>query len=100
MIPVSTAWKIWRTLGPTWAIRRLRVEAELRLGIIERRLPGSNWDFSHDQKDTNNGQRLKDELARSKFLFSPRQLPKPFCAAQVCRDADRVFAGEWTYFFH
>src|SRR5579884_3075668 len=100
MFPLPTAWKILCTLGPGWVLTRLRVEAELRLGTVERRVPVSNWDVSCDNKHKHAGEQLKDRLAQSKFFFSPQQPPKPFCAAQVCREADRVLAGEWTYFFH
>ena len=92
-----------RDLGPGWALRRLRIEAELRLGIVERRLPVSDWNFAGGNKSDNPasvGDRLRSELLRSKFFFSPQQLPKPVCSAQVCRDADRVLAGEWPYFSH
>ena len=102
MIPPSTAWKLVRDLGPGWTVRRLRIEAELKLGIVERRLPVSDWDFAAggQSDDPARGDRLKLELLRSKFLFCPQQLPKPVCSAQVCRDADRVLAGEWPYFSH
>lgn len=103
MIPPSTAWKLVRDLGPGWALRRLRIEAELRLGIVERRLPVSDWNFTvgnASDNETRVGDPLRSELLRSKFFFSPQQLPKPVCSAQVCRDADRVLAGEWPYFSH
>ena len=103
MIPPSTAWKLMRDLGSGWALRRLRIEAELRLGIVERRLPVSDWNFTVGNDSDNParaGDRLKSELLRSKFFFSPQQIPKPVCSSQVCRDADRVLAGEWLYFSH
>ena len=91
-----------RDLGPGWALRRLRIEAELRLGIVERRLPISDWNFAvgNERDLARADDRLKSELFRSKFFFSPQKLPKPVCSAQVCRDADRVLAGEWLYFSH
>src|SRR5689334_14029963 len=98
MISPSTAWKLLRDLGPRWVLRRFQIEAELRLGVIERRLPVSDWNFAVGTSSDDSariGDRLKSELADSKFFFPSQQLPKPVCSAQVCRDADRVFAGEW-----
>jgi len=92
-----------RDLGPGWVLRRLRIEAELRLGIFERRLPLSDWNFIVGNECDNParvGDRPKSQLLHSKFFFFPQQLPKPVCSGQVCRDADRVLAGEWPYFSH
>lgn len=109
MISFSKLWKIMRDLGPGWALRRLQLESKLRLGIVERRLPASDWIF---QGGTDSGDsarvdeaaracdRLKSEYLHPKFFFTPQQLPKPVCSAQVCRDADRILAGEWPYFSH
>ena len=92
-----------RDLGPGWALRRLRIEAELRLGIVERRLPVSDWNFAVGNEADNLarvGDRLKSQLLCSKFFFCLQRLPRPVCSGQVCRDADRVLAGEWPYFSH
>jgi hypothetical protein len=92
-----------RDLGPGWALRRLRIEAELRWGTVERRLPVSDWNFAAGNELDNParvGDRLRSELLRSRFFFSTQQLPKPVCSAQVCRDADRILSGEWPYFSH
>ena len=92
-----------RDFGPGWALRRLRIEAELRSGIVARRLPVSDWNFTVGNEYANParvGDRLKSQVLASKFFFCPQQLPKPVCPAQVCRGADRVLSGEWPYFSH
>lgn len=103
MISTTTAWKLLRDLGLGWTLRRLQIEGELRLGFVESRLPASHWNFkvgSESGDSVRPGDRLKSELLGSKFFFCPRELPKSGCCARVCRDADRVLAGQWPYFSH
>jgi len=105
MSSLSTAWKLARDLGPSWILKRTKFEAEAHFGILERRLPVSNWDFdSRDWLSAEaplDAERFKHSVAeRSRFLFSFATAPSLLDCENVCRQADRILSGEWPFFSH
>ena len=99
------AWKIVRDLGPAWVLKRAGVEAQLRLGILKRRLPVSNWDFQSREWLRDDARFEPEEfkqslLNKSKFFFASDHLPHCRNECEVCAQADRVLSGEWPYFSH
>src|SRR5438270_3600593 len=105
MLSPSTTWKIVRDLGPAWMLKRAGVEAQLQLGSIKRRLPVSNWDFDsrewlRDDAPSSPEQFKKTLREHSNFFFDSGNLQPSRHESEVCRQADRVLAGEWPYFSH
>lgn len=105
MASLSTAWKLLRDLGPTWVFRRIKFKAQPQLGILRRRIPASDWEF--DSRDwlrpdaALEGKNFKQYLRSGfRFFFASENLPRPHNPVDVSKQADRVLAGEWSYFFH
>src|SRR5438270_9372965 len=99
------AWKIVRDLGPAWVLKRARVEAQLWLGIFQRRLAVSHWDFqSRDWLRPDapvDAEGFKQSLREhSEFFFDSEHLPRCRDQFEICTQADRVLGGEWPYFSH
>ena len=105
MFPLSTAWKIVRNLGPKWVLRRIKFAAQQRFGILERRLPVSDWGFeSHDWLAADrpaDPELFKESIVeRSCFFLKLAKPPSLLDGDEVCRKADRVLSGEWPFFSH
>ena len=105
MFSPSLAWKIVRDLGPAWVLKRAHVEAQLRFGILKRRLPVSDWDFQSREwlrpDAPVEAERFKQSVReQSKFFFDSEHLPRFGDECQACVQADRVLSGEWPYFSH
>ena len=104
MISIPIAWKILRDLGPSWVLKRIAVEAQVRLGIVERRLPVADWEFESRDWLLADAPRSADAfkaslLQRSRFFIDSKQLPRS-SDPDVCRRAERVLQGDWPYFSH
>jgi asparagine synthase (glutamine-hydrolysing) len=99
MLSLSTAWKIWRDLGASWVLNRTLFAAQARFGVLERRLPVSDWEFAGTT------QAELEECKRTTLghlrTFFPSTNPSSFRDDEnVCRQAERILEGEWPFFFH
>src|ERR1700757_2437824 len=105
MLTLSTAWKIRRDLGPSWVLKRTLFAAQARFGVLERCLPVSDWEFGLNESLARKMQPEPEEYKRTTLdrlcSFFPSINPPSFRDDEdVCRQADRVLAGEWPFFLH
>lgn len=105
MLSLATAWKVARDMGYAWILQRAKFAAQAQLGILERRLPVSDWGFDSGDwlapQAPHDPEQFKQSLAerRDRFLsfLSP---PSLLDGHNVCSQADRVLRGEWPFFSH
>lgn len=91
------AWKIVRDLGPKWVLQRLSFAAQMRSGIVKRRLPVGDWDFIASE-GRSTPEHPKTQAIKKRFFFNSGQLPTPRSQQLVCEQADRVLSGELPLF--
>ncbi|PYY13786.1 MAG: hypothetical protein DMG61_12345, partial [Acidobacteria bacterium] len=96
MPSLSTAWKILRDLGLSWVRKRLSLAAQIRFGIVKRRLPLQNWGFDSPYwRGSRPGENSTTQVLKNRFFFDALPvLP----GATICEQADRVLSGEWQLF--
>ena len=105
MLSLSTAWKIWRDLGPSWVLKRTLFAAQAHFGVLERRLPVSDWEFDVSGSVASKTQAELGECKRTTLdrlsIFFPATNPLSFRDGQdISGQADRILEGEWPFFFH
>lgn len=105
MLSLSTVWKIWRDLGPSWVLKRTLFAAQAHFGVLERRLPASDWEFDINGSFAAKTQAELEECKRATLdrLSSFFRATNPSSlrdGEDVCKQADRILEGEWPFFFH
>lgn len=103
MLSPSTALKIARKPGIPWVLKRTSFALQTRLGILERRLPISGWDFDSrdwlDPETPTGAEKFKQSTRERCRFFPPAAIPESLSDGEnVCRQADRVLGGEWPFF--
>ncbi|PYY04381.1 MAG: hypothetical protein DMG64_04870 [Acidobacteria bacterium] len=101
MSSLFTALKIVRDLGPGWALKRLKLAAEVRLGIVGRELPFRDWEFRRADWAVLDGTRNCNSTAQALtkfFFFSEETSFARSIGNAVSHQADRLLSGEWPFF--
>ena len=103
MLSPSTALKIARKPGLPWILKRTSLALQTRLGILERRLSISRWEFDSrdwlDPETPAGAEKFKQSIRERCRFFPPAAIPESLSDGEnVCRQADRVLSGEWPFF--
>lgn len=107
---LKLAWQLWRFQGPSWLFYRLRYAFQMRIGLLQRRMPTFEWHerpliswLKADIPGNPAAYRRWRQQFGGRFFFDVLPDLSSYTSwdiQQVLEEANDILVGRWRYFEH